>query len=216
MANPVWTLEDTNLFCGDGPTNNVDSNHLVLTEMKLPAIDSQFTDHRAGGSMVNIEINNMVARLEATFVLLGMTPQVMSTVNSWSYNNRWFSCFGVVRDQQTGDVAQAAALIQGQLGRADPQNWTRGNVLHTTYAIRGILHYELFIAGAQIYLFDYFTSSLVVGSEDQMAVINQLLQTNQTTPSPLLTNPLAGWQQPSTDSNNATVSTTEAATTASA
>src|SRR5580765_808307 len=114
MSNSVWTLEDVNLFCGDGPNNNVDSNHLVLTEMKLPGIDAQYTDHRAGGAPVNIEINNMIARMESTFTLLGMTPQVMKLVNSWGYNNRWFTAFGVIRDQQTGDVAQAAALIQGQ------------------------------------------------------------------------------------------------------
>lgn len=205
MANPVWTLEDVNLFCGDGPSNNVDSNHLVLTEMKLPAIDSQFTDHRAGGAMVNIEINNMVARLESTFVLLGLTSQVMKTVNSWSNNNRWFTAFGVVRDQLSGDVAQAAALIKGQLGRADPQNWTRGNVLHTTYAIRGIQHYEFFIAGDQVYLFDYQTNTLVVGSEDQTAILNQLLNTNQTTTGPLLTTNLAGWQQPVGGPDNSAV-----------
>jgi hypothetical protein len=164
--------------------------------MKVPAMDAQFTDHRAGGAMVNIEVNNMMARLESTFVLLGLTPQVMSIVNSWSYNNRWFSAFGVIRDQLSGDVAQAAALIQGQLGRADPQNWTRGNVLHTTYAIRGIIHYELFVAGVQTYLFDYGSNTLQVGNEDQTAVINQLLQTGQTNPGPRLTNPLAGWQQP--------------------
>lgn len=202
MANAVWTLEDVNLFCGDGPNNNTDSNHLVLTEMKLPGIDVQYTDHRSGGGMVNMEINNMVARMESTFVLLGMTGQVMKTVNSWSYNNRWFTAFGVIRDQMTGEVAQAAALIKGQLGRADPQNWTRGNVLHTTYAIRGIIHYELYIAGDRIYLWDYFNNTLVVGTEDQTAVINSMLQTGNTNAAPLLTTPLAGWQQPTGGNNN--------------
>jgi hypothetical protein len=204
MANRVWTLEDVNLFCGDAPNNNQDSNHLVLTEMKLPGLDAQYTDHRAGGAMVNIEINNMIGRLEATFVLVGMTGQVMKLVNSWAYNNRWFTAFGVIRDQQTGQVAQGAALIKGQLGRADPQNWTRGNVLHTTYAIRGIMHYEFYIAGDRIYLWDYFNNTLVVGVEDQTAVINSLLHTGNTNAAPLLTTDLAGWKQPSGDNNNAT------------
>jgi hypothetical protein len=132
---------------------------------------------------------------------------VLKTVNSWSYNNRWFTAFGVVRDQQSGDVAQAAALIQGQLGRADPQNWTRGNVLHTTYAIRGIIHYELYIAGDQIYLWDYFQNTLVVGTEDQTAVINQILQTGSTSAAPLLTTPLSNWLQPWGGANNELVQT---------
>lgn len=203
MANAVWTLEDVNLFCGNAPNNNKDSNHLVLTEMKLPGIDAQYTDHRAGGAMINIEINNMVARMESTFVLIGMTGQVMKIVNSWTTNNRWFTAFGVIRDQMDGTVAQGAALIKGQLGRADPQNWTRGNVLHTTYAIRGIMHYELYIAGDQIYLWDYFSNTLKVGTEDQTSVINTILQTGSTNTSPLLSTPLNNWMQPGGDANNA-------------
>jgi phage tail tube protein FII len=215
MANQVWTLEDVNLFCGNGPNNNQDSNHLILSEMKLPGIDVQFTDHRAGGALLNMEINNMIARLESTFVLLGLTPQVLGIVNSWAYNSRWFSAFGVIRDQMTGDVAQAAAVMQGQLGRADPTNWTRGNVMHSNYSIRGIIHYEFTIAGTPIYQWDYQTNTLVVGGETQTAIINQLLQTGAIPAPPVLTNPISGWNQPVGGTDN-TLNTSSAVSPANA
>ena len=84
MSNPVWTLEDANMFCGVGPTDNTAANHLVLTEVKLPGLDMQYVDHRAGGAPVAIEVSTVIARLECTFVCVGMTPQIMGLIGSWT------------------------------------------------------------------------------------------------------------------------------------
>ena len=184
MPNPVWVMEDANLFCGVGPTDNVASNHLILTELKLPGLDMQFVDHRAGGAPVAIEISTVIARLEATFVCLGMTPQIMQLIGSWAKTMNWFWAYGVIRDQSTGEAAQAAAAIQGQLGRADPQNYRRGDVMHTNYAIRGIQHYELNIAGDNVYLWDFQTNTRIIGNIDQNSVINGFLNTGATQASP--------------------------------
>ncbi len=186
MANPFWTLEDANLFCGSQPDDGGASNHLILTEMKLPAIDQQYADHRATGASVSVEINTVIARLEVPFVMLGMTPQVMALIASWVQQQNWFTAYGVIRDQVTGEAAQAAAVLQGQLGRADPQNFRRGDVMHTNYSIRKIIHYELQIAGNQLYLWDFPTNTLVVNGVDRNLVINNFLVTGATTAQPVL------------------------------
>jgi len=181
MANPVWTMESANLYCGSGPDDGNASNHLTLTELKLPGLDVQFVDHKAGGSPVAIEIDTQIARLECTFSLIGVTPQVMGMIGGWGTQGKnTFDAYGVIRDQQTGLASQAHANLQGMLSKADPQNWRRGDVMHTAYAIRGIIHYELVIGGAQMYLWDWATNTRIIGGNDLNAATNSLLLTGAT------------------------------------
>lgn len=193
MANHVWTLEDANLYCGSAPGDNTYSNHLILTEMKLPGLDMQFVDHRAGGAPIAIEVSTVIARLEVTFVCVGVTPQIMGLIGSWASTMNKFTAYGVIRNQETGEAAQAMAVIKGMLSRADPQNFRRGDVMHTNYSIRGIMHYELNIAGEPIYFWDFSTNTRIIGIVDQNQVINNFLGTGATTaPSGITT--VSGWQ----------------------
>jgi uncharacterized protein len=181
MGNPLWTMEAANLYCGSGPDDGNASNHLSLTELKLPGLDVQFVDHRAGGAPVAIEIDTVIARLECTFTLIGVTPQVMGMLGGWGNGQKnSFDAYGVIRDQATGAAMQAHANLLGMLSRADPQNWRRGDVMHTVYSIRGIVHYELDIAGEQIYLWDWATNTRIIGGTDLNAATNSLLLTGST------------------------------------
>lgn len=187
MPNSIITMEKANMFCGAAPSDTNVSNHLIITELKLPAMDEQYTDHRPGGAAVAIEIDTIIARLECTFALVGLTPQVMGLVGSWQQSQNLFYAYGVLRDRQTGEALQAIALLKGRLGRSDPQNWQRGNVLHTQYSIRGITHYELNIAGEQIYFWDFFSNQFIVRSVDRNADTNNLLSTGSiAAPTPLI------------------------------
>jgi P2 family phage contractile tail tube protein len=197
MSNSVWTMEEANIFCGSGPLDGTNSsNHLTLTEVKLPGLDQQYVDHRAGGAPVTVEISTIMARLECTFMLVGVTPQVMELLRSWLPSQNWFTIYGVIRDQITGELAQAAAAVQGQLARVDPQNWRRGDVMHTAYSIRGIRHYELQIASEQIYLWDFAENTFVVNGNDQNKAINSMLNVTGTTVTPRLTNTTTWVQAP--------------------
>lgn len=178
MPNPVMIMDYANLFCGAGPQDDAASNHLVLTELNLPAMDVQYADHRAAGAPIYIEFDTGMARLETTFVLVGLTPQVMNLVNSWILTERKFFAYGNVRDHNTGIAVQAAAAFIGQLGRADPQNFRKGDVMHTNYAIRSITHYEFQLAGQPLVLWDFFTNTRFFGGFDKNAEINSNLHIN--------------------------------------
>ena len=186
VPNSVWTMESANLYVGSATLDTNASNHLTLSEVKLPALDVQYVDHRAGGAPIAIEIDTVIARLECAFTLVGVTPQVMTKLGSWVQSQNDFYIYGVIRDQQTGSAAQAAAYIQGQLSRVDPQNYRRGDVLHTVYGIRGIIHYELNIAGEQIYFWDFATNTRIIGTNDQNALTNQFLKVPNATANPVL------------------------------
>jgi phage tail tube protein FII len=186
MPNPVMIMDYANLFCGRGPADDVASNHLVLTELNLPAMDVQYSDHRAAGAPIYIEIETGMARLEVTFVLVGLTPQVMNLVNSWILTERRFFAYGNVRDHNTGIAFQAAAAFEGQLGRVDPQNFRKGDVMHTNYSIREITHYEFMLADQPLIVWDFFTNTRMIGGRDKNAEINSNLHINSPAPDILL------------------------------
>lgn len=186
MANLIYTMEAANLFCGSAPSQDGvnASNHLTLTELQLPGMDEQYVDHRAGGAPVAIEIDTVIARLEASFMLIGWTPQVQTLVKSWVQQDNSFFAYGVIRDRSTGAALQAAAQIFGRLGRSMPQNWRRGDVQHWNYTIRGITKYQLTLidptnggATTNIYNFDFFANTLQIGDQDVNADLNTILQT---------------------------------------
>jgi P2 family phage contractile tail tube protein len=175
MANELLIMDYANLFCGSAPTDDTASNHLTLTEVKLPAMDTQYADHRAAGAPIYIEVGTGMARLECTFILVGFTPQVMMLVDSWESVKRNFYMYGNVRNQHTGQSIQAQAAFVGQLGRADPQNFRKGDVMHVNYSIRQIVHYEVGLAGDPIYYWDFFTNTRLNGGVDMNKEINQNL-----------------------------------------
>lgn len=187
MPNPLLVMEKANLFVGKTAADEANSNHLIIAELKLPMLDEQYVDHRAGGAPLAIEVDTIVARLEATFVLAGWAPQVADRFYSWNPDDNWFTAYGAVRDRDSGDLLQAIALMRGRLGRADPVNWRNGELQHWNYSIRAITHYELMLADTSLYIYDFFTNTFVIGGVDRMAPINAAILTGSTNVAPIIT-----------------------------
>lgn len=188
MANSIMVMDSANLFAGSAPEDQNFSNHLTLTEVKLPALDVQYSDHRAAGAPIYIEIGTGIARLECTFVLVGYVVQNMTLVDSWIPAQRNFYVYGNVRDQNTGEAVQASAAFRGQLGRADPQNFRKGDVMHTNFSIRNIVHYELALGSVPIYYWDYFTNTRIMGVDNRNKDINTNLHINSAVVDAMLKN----------------------------
>jgi phage tail tube protein FII len=180
MPNTLFVMEKANLFCGKVAADQANSNHLILAELKLPTMDEQYVDHRAGGAPLAIEVDTIVARLEATFVLAGWTSQVNKLFYSWAADDNWFTAYGLVRDRVNGRPLQAIAQMKGRLGRADPVNWRNGDLQHWNYSIRGIVHYELVLADQPMYLWDFYSNTFIVGGRDRNADTNITLATGAT------------------------------------
>lgn len=173
---PLLTMEAANIFCGvEAPSDPSQSNHLRLTDIKLPGMDEQYVDHRAAGAPVSIEIDTVFARLQCDFTLAGWSNDVASLIGQWGSAVNQFWIFGALRDRVTGNVVQGQASIYGRLGRADPNQWSRGAVSHWAYSLRGITKYKLSVAGEDIYEFDYFNSIFNVGGTDVTAAVNSAL-----------------------------------------
>ena len=153
-VNPLWNMEAANLFAGM-PNPDQWSNHLILSNLKLPSFDAASEEHHPGGAPVAVEIKMSYNKLTCTFVLQGLTPQVLGLVNAWQKDQTWFTVFMVLRDQIDGGLWQAVARMQGVLGVADIGAWSKGDTLHQQFAIHGMSHYELRVAGQEVYYWDF-------------------------------------------------------------
>lgn len=158
--NDILSMEAANIFCG----NNGDSNHLRLSSVHLPSIEEMYVDHRAGGAPVAIEVDVCLSRLQCDFRLTGWTPNVDRLISAWSSGSNIFRFYGAVRSRTTGKVYQAYASMFGRLGKAQPAMWQRGALNASDYSIRGIINYQLTIAGTQVFRWDFFENTMTTAS----------------------------------------------------
>jgi phage tail tube protein FII len=183
MPATLYVLEDVNLICGDtgSETTPGHSTHLSLQEWKLPGWEENYVDHVAGGAPVGIEINTHIQKFESTFTLAGWQPEIMTMLGRSERAYQRFTGYGMIRDRRTGEQLQAIAIMEGRLGRVNPTNWRKGDLQHHEYSVRGIVHYELLMQEVpeseprQIYFWDFFTSTLVVGEFDINAERQRIL-----------------------------------------
>ena len=160
-------MDEANMYCGADPNDENASLHLKLTEVKIPGIDEQYVDHRAGGAPAAIEIDTIIARFECTFQIVGLDPQVYSLIRPTQDNQTNFFIYGLIRDYQSGGYVEAAAQMRGRLGRVDPQLYRRNDTLHTNFAIRGITAYKFSLANQPpIWDWDFFNNTFTVRSQE--------------------------------------------------
>jgi len=186
----VYTMEAVNLVCGDigDEAQPGLSTYLSIQEIKLPGLEENYVDYLPGGAPVAIEINTHVNRLEATFSLAGWQPNIMRLIGRSARAVQRYTMYGVIRDQRSGRALKAMALLWGRMGRVNPTNYRKGDLMAHEYSIRGITHYELSMQSGptagntepsntlqNIYYWDFFAQEFRVGEINIRAEENAIL-----------------------------------------
>jgi uncharacterized protein len=174
MAGTIYIMEAANLFCGDEADS--ESQHLRLSEIKLPGLEENYVDHVAGGAPLAIEVDTHINKLEATFNLAGWQREVMTMIGRSERALQTFTAYGVIRDRRTGSALEGKAIMGGRLGRANPANWRRGDLQHHEYSIKGMVSYQLYLAGDEIYNWDFFLNQRRIGGVDVNLDLNTILR----------------------------------------
>lgn len=173
MAADLLYMDAANLFVGD--ENPTDGKHLSMEEVQLAALEGVFQDHSPGGSDFGVEIQVGNAKLSPTFKLKGFDPQVLAQFGLGSKRRIPYTVRGVLKSQRTGEEKELKAVYQGRLGKAAPEAWKRGELTGNEYTINEVVHYELYIAGQEIYFWDFFTSTWRVNGVDENAGSKSIL-----------------------------------------
>lgn len=173
-GNTLYVMEAVNLFAGDhDPTA---SKHLTITEMQLPALTEIYQDHHAGGSKVQIEVAVGVMKLEPTFKLTGWDPALLGLFGVNSREKKVFTAYGVVRDKRTGEAKEVKAVIEGRLGKIEPEAFQRGELQSHDYAINEVTHYEVWFAGNEKVYWDFFSTEWRLDGVEQNADERNILR----------------------------------------
>lgn len=185
----LYIMEAANLIAGLAGENNQpgESTHISILGLKLPALEENYADHYPGGAQIGIEIPMYVNKLESTFNLAGWQPNIMKMMGASAIQNQWFTAYGLIRERRTGVALPAMAKMQGRLGRVNPTEYRKGDVMQHEYAIRSIVHYELYMKSDPndknrmitdadtIYWWDFFSSEYWVGDVDVNADMIDIL-----------------------------------------
>lgn len=186
----VYVLESANIICGDtGAASQPGfSTHLVLQTMKLPGFQENNMDHAPGGARIAIEVPSHITKLESTFNLAGWNPDIDKLLGTSIRAQQRYTVYGLIRDRRTGSALQCRAFMEGRLGRRNPTEYKKGDLMAHEYAITSIVHYELYMqttpiaaaAGSdtaldEIYYWDFFESAFRVGGVDIQSEENMIL-----------------------------------------
>jgi len=174
MSGTFYTMQAVNLFCNDLDPN--EHKALTIAELKLPDLTEKYQDHHAGGALVAIEVPLGVDKLEATFKLNGIDPNLLVAFGLGSQVRRTFTAYGVVMDQKTGQSIEAMAIFQARLGKIAPDAFQRGNLMGHEYSISSIVHYEFWFNKAPKIEWDHFTALWRIDGVDQNADANAILR----------------------------------------
>jgi len=173
----IFVLTGVNLFCGDDdPTK---SKALTLAELKLPTLEEDYQSHRAGGALVEIEIPVGIKKLDATFKLDGTDTDLLVKFGLNSKVRQVFTAYANISDRRSGRDIPARAIIEGRLGKVDPDAYKRGDLQAHNYAINEIVRYEYYYDGAEKVFFDFFENAWRVNGVDQLAAFNANLGIGQ-------------------------------------
>lgn len=164
----LYIQEGFNLYVGDnGPDNN---KKLNLESVKLPDLEEMTQEFYAGGAIGQISIGGMgLKALEASFKQKGWDPQTMAKFGIGRVNQEPFTVYGLVRDKNGNAPMQVKAVIRGRLTKIAPDELKRGDLFGHDYAIREILHYELYLNKLEKYFYDFAGSDWRVDGVDQFA-----------------------------------------------
>lgn len=174
MSN-FYVMEAVNLFCGDhDPTN---SKHLTLASLTLPTLEEATADHQPGGSVAALQIGmGVINALEVSFKLNGYDPDMMSMFGLGKRQRHVYTAYGLVRDKRTSAAIEAKAIFHARLGRLEPDEFSRGELMGHKHGLIEIMHYESYFAGKEKHYFDFFTQAWRVDGVSQNADERRILR----------------------------------------
>lgn len=160
-----YTLKNFNLYV-DGI-----SYAGIVDEGTLPKITVKAEEHRAGGMDTPMSIDLGIDKLEISFTLAEMNPEVMSFVGVHNGGTTNLVFRGAANDDSSpGATRPIVATCRGTFTESDSGNWKNGD--KTQQKITGNLrYYKLEVDGKLVYEIDVENMIRNVGGTDQLESI---------------------------------------------
>lgn len=140
-------------------------------EVKIPQPKRMRTDYKGLGMAARIKIPTGWEELESTIKWSSFDPTTIAQV-SLSSQLCMISCLGDLQTlSASGEIFEAPVIynFSGMPYDTGEIDFKAQELVEFTSAF-DVYHCELYVAGAQIYLFDAFSNQYIVGGVDQLAL----------------------------------------------
>ncbi len=167
MAAAEDTLRNFNLFIdGIGYAGNVES----FTPPTLAMATEEF---KAAGMIAPLEVETgMLEKLEASFTLTKLAPEVEMRVGNW-LKPISLTARGALQDFD-GNVKECVVRLTGKLKSVESGEWKPGEAAKPKFTM-SVYYYHKMIAGAPVHIVDVKNMVAVIGGVDVFADVRKAL-----------------------------------------
>lgn len=163
--NPRFLLRNCTLWA------NREDKLGQIGDITLPVPEMQVEDLRNGGMVMPIEVTLGYEKLEASFKMPGLDPQVLKLFGLKIGTLTPFMVTGATVDED-GTTHSAVATLRGFLKQSDGGNWKPGEMAENDLTI-SVRSYKLEIDGKPIFEMDAF--DVKIGGVSQYADIKSAM-----------------------------------------
>jgi P2 family phage contractile tail tube protein len=170
----LYIFEAGNIFFSDIPN---ESNHLELSEIKLPDMEYQVEGHAPGGGVMGINIAMpMVTALVGSCKLKGINPDRLKLFGIGGVARRNITVYGVIRDKRENKQTELKAVMNCCIHNISGTAWTRGNGMDHDLKFSDMIRYRLDMDAKPVWEIDGFTNTFKIGGIAQNDQSNRILR----------------------------------------
>lgn len=161
------TLFNTNLFV-DGTSFSGD-----VPSLTLPKLTTKTDAYRAGGMAGEIEMDQGLEKMEASFVTKGVRRESLKffgIADGTAFNASFRGAFKGLK----GAITPVVATLRGRLKEVDLGDWKAGDPAEIKHAV-AVTYYKLEIDGRLMYEIDMVAGIQVIDGKDQLAEVRTAL-----------------------------------------
>lgn len=138
----------------------------VLEKAKLPVVELETEEHRAGGMDLSIDVETGMKPLRAELTFSEIDPVNYGLLNLSNNGQVNFTLRGSL--DQDGRRVPVVLVMQGSWTKIDTGDWQVGKKIQKTAAL-SLRYYALTIDNAPVVLIDVLNMKRVIGGVDQLA-----------------------------------------------
>ena len=175
MAASMIVWEAANIFAGDDSAQN--SKHLTIQNIQLWQPKEKTQEHHPGGAISAITVGGLgFEPPEVTFKLMSTDSQTKTMFGIGTNGTSPYTIYGALRDKNGGRLIERKVVVFGRMIEVGENEYERGNLIEQDHKIAEITHYEFYEDRAEIYYFDWFSSTWRVNGVNQLAEVNSILR----------------------------------------
>lgn len=143
--------------------------HIEIEEITPPLINDVTDEFTGGGMPGQVAVPLGIQLTDARLKLTTWNATVLRRVAQGVGLRDTFTFRGAAKSEVDGTTKPVIIVMEGRLGEANPDTWTRGERSGIEFTISTIVYYKLVINDEEIYEIDFLNGIQKRGGVDELA-----------------------------------------------